>query len=223
CSLPASSFPHDVEVWTRSGKVEYTLARLPLADQVPIEGVPTGPRSYHWRATEPATLVWVEALDNGDPKKKVPHRDRVRLLKAPFQGEPAELAKTEHCFQGLTWGEKNGLALLRDYDRDRRWGRTFLLNAAKPEETSRLLWERSVQDRYHDPGTPILRHLPNGKIVMWQHGDSIFLNGAGASSQGDRPFLDRFNLTTQKTERLFQSREKQYESVVALLADDGSR
>jgi dipeptidyl aminopeptidase/acylaminoacyl peptidase len=221
--FPASAFPHDVEVWDRSGKVEYTLARLPLADQVPIEGVPTGPRSHHWRATDPATLVWVEALDNGDPKKKVPHRDRVRMLKTPFQGEPAELAKTEHRFQGLTWGEKNGLALLRDYDRDRRWGRTFLLNADKPDETPRVLWERSVQDRYHDPGTPILRHLPNGKTVLWQHGDDIFLNGQGASPQGDRPFLDRFNLTAQKSERLFQSREKQYETVVALLTDDGKR
>jgi dipeptidyl aminopeptidase/acylaminoacyl peptidase len=221
--LPASAFPHDIEIWARSGKLEYTLARLPLADQVPIEGVPTGPRSPQWRATEPATLVWVEALDDGDPKKKVAHRDRVRVLQAPFQGEPAELAKTEHRFTGLSWGEKNSLALLRDYDRDRRWGRTFLLNADKPDESPRLLWERSVQDRYHDPGTPILRRLPTGPSVLWQHGDSIFLHGPGASPQGDRPFLDRLNLTTQKTERLFQSREQQYESVVTLIADDGSR
>jgi dipeptidyl aminopeptidase/acylaminoacyl peptidase len=221
--LPTSSFPHDIEVWARSGKVEHTLARLPLADQVPIEGVPTGPRSPQWRATDPATLVWVEALDDGDPKKKVAHRDRVRVLKAPFAGEPAELAKTEHRFSGLSWGEKNGVALLRDYDRDRRWGRTFLLNADKPDEAPRLLWERSVQDRYRDPGTPVLRRLPTGQAVLWQHGDSIFLQGPGASPQGDRPFLDRLSLTTQKTERLFQCGDKQYESVVALIADDGSR
>jgi dipeptidyl aminopeptidase/acylaminoacyl peptidase len=221
--LPASSFPRDVEVWDRSGKVEYTLARLPLADQVPIEGVPTGPRSYQWRATAPATLVWVEALDGGDPKEKAPYRDRVFLLKAPFQGEPAELAKTAHRFMGLSWGEKNGLALLRDFDRDRRWARTFLLNADKMYDTPHLLWERSVQDRYRDPGTPILRRLANGASVLWQHGDAIFLQGQGASPQGDRPFLDRVSLTTMKTERLFQCGEKQFESVVALLADDGSR
>jgi dipeptidyl aminopeptidase/acylaminoacyl peptidase len=221
--FPASAFPRDVEVWDRSGKVEYTLARLPLADQVPIEGVPTGPRSYQWRATEPATLVWVEALDGGDPKKKVPHRDRIRAFKAPFQGEPMELAQTEHRFAGLSWGEKDGVALLRDYDRDRRWGRAFLLNADKPDETPRLLWNRSVQDRYHDPGTPIQRRLPNGPLVLWQHDDSIFLHGAGASAQGERPFLDRLNLTTLKTERLFQCGEQQYETVVALIADDGSR
>lgn len=67
---PDSSFPRDVEVWDTKGKLVYKLASLPLADQVPIDGVITGPRSYRWRPTEPATLVWVEALDGGDQKRK---------------------------------------------------------------------------------------------------------------------------------------------------------
>src|SRR5262249_37590572 len=67
---PASAFPKEIEVWDRPGKMVHKVASLPLADQVPIEGVPTGPRSYQWRPTEPATLVWVEALDDGNPKKK---------------------------------------------------------------------------------------------------------------------------------------------------------
>src|SRR5262249_37935829 len=45
--LPAGSFPRLVEVWDRGGKSVYKLADLPLADQVPIEGVPTGPRNYN--------------------------------------------------------------------------------------------------------------------------------------------------------------------------------
>ena len=65
-----------------------------------IDGVATGPRNYRWRPTEPATLT-VEALDGGDPKKKVPHRDRVLMLKAPFNGAPTELYKTEHRFAGM--------------------------------------------------------------------------------------------------------------------------
>ena len=68
---PDFAFPKDVEVWDTKGKVAYKLASLPLADQVPIDGVTTGPRSYRWRPNEPATLVWVKALDGGDPKKKV--------------------------------------------------------------------------------------------------------------------------------------------------------
>src|SRR5262249_24889001 len=126
--LTAESFPKEVEVWDRDGKVAYKLASLPLQDQVPIEGVPTGPRGYGWRPTEPASLVWEEALDKGDPKVKVPHRARVLMLKAPFEGKPQEIAKTEHRFGGLTWGEKDGLAILREGDRDKKRTRAFLVN-----------------------------------------------------------------------------------------------
>lgn len=220
--LPAFAFPREIEVWDRSGKLEHKVASLPLAENVPIDGVPTGPRNVHWRPTEPATLVWVEALDDGDPRKAVPHRDRVLMLKAPFQGQPVELAKTEYRYAGITWGEQ-GLALLREFDRDRRWNRTFLINADNPTQPPRLVWDLSSQDRYNNPGSPLMRPLPNGQSVMWQHGNHIFLSGQGATPQGDRPFLDRFDLTTFKSERLFRCNEKSYESVVALVADDGSR
>ena len=131
--LPSYAFPREVEVWDLAGKAEYKVASLPLADQVPIDGVPTGPRNYHWRPTEPATVVWVEALDDGNPKKKVPHRDRIMQIRAPFDAVPSELAKLEHRYFGLTWAEKGGQALLQDFERDRRWVRTFLLNTDKPE------------------------------------------------------------------------------------------
>jgi dipeptidyl aminopeptidase/acylaminoacyl peptidase len=221
--LPVNRFPKDVEVWDRAGTREFTVANLPLEDRVPIEGVPTGPRRFAWRPTEPATLVWAEALDDGDPKKKAPYRDRLMTLSAPFTATPAEFAKTEHRYSSLTWGEKDGLALLADYDRDRRWTRTFLIHAGRDGDAPRLLWERSVNDQYGDPGSPLMRPLPSGSRVIWQHGDSIFLSGQGATPRGDRPFLDRFDLTTQKTQRLFQCDDASYEYAVALLADDGSR
>jgi dipeptidyl aminopeptidase/acylaminoacyl peptidase len=221
--LPVSRFPKEVEIWDRAGNLEHTAAKLPLEDRVPIEGVPTGPRRFTWRPTEPATLFWAEALDEGDPKKKAPHRDRLMTLKAPFTSEPALLAMTEHRYSSLTWGEKNGMALLSDYDRDRRWTRTFLIAADQPDERPRLLWERSINDQYGDPGSPIMRPKPNGTRVLWQHQDAIFLNGQGATPRGDRPFLDRFDLKTRRTERLFQCDDSSYEYVAALLSDDGSR
>lgn len=220
---PSSAFPRDVEVWDRQGRVEYKLASLPLAEQVPIEGVPTGPREYAWRSTEPATLVWAEALDEGNPKKKVPHRDRVLMLKKPFEGKPVEVAKTEHRFQGIAWGEKPELALLRDYDRDRRRQRTFALNVDQPDQSPRLIWDRSVLDRYRDPGVPVMKMLPNGHTVLWQKGDSLFLIGQGATPKGDRPFLDRFDLASKKAERLFRSEPDRYEQAVTLLDDEGPR
>jgi dipeptidyl aminopeptidase/acylaminoacyl peptidase len=194
-----------------------------LADQVPIEGVSTGPRNFNWRPTDPATLVWVEALDGGDTRKKVSPRDVVKTLKAPFTGQPVDMVKTEHRFAGMTWGEKDGLVFVRDMDRNRRWSRTFLLNADNPSQQARIIWDRSLQDRYNDPGSPVMKRLPNGQAVIHQVGDQIFLSGQGSSPKGDRPFLDRFDLKTLKSERLFQCDDSSYESFVALLADDGSR
>jgi dipeptidyl aminopeptidase/acylaminoacyl peptidase len=225
---PASAFPKEVEIWNLKGEVVASIASLPLADQVPIEGVPTGPRGFQWQPTEPAMLLWVEALDDGDPKKKVPHRDKVMMLDVATlaKGNPTptqEVARMEHRYAGITWGEKNGLALLRDYDRDRRWSRTFLFNVNVPQEPHQLLFDRSINDRYGDPGTPLMKPLPNGQRVLWQDGDNIYLSGSGASPKGDRPFLDRFNLKTKQSERLWQCDEQAYESVVALLDEKASK
>jgi hypothetical protein len=137
-------------VWETKGKLVYKVASLPLADQVPIDGVIAGPRAVRWRPDEPATLVWVKALDNGDPKKKVAHRDSILLLKAPFTGQPTGLFKTENRFSGMNWGERDGLVFISDFERDKRWTRTFMPNANKPEIAAKMIWSRNNQDRYND-------------------------------------------------------------------------
>ena len=216
---PASRFPRSVEVWTRdSGKVA-TVATLPLADAVPIGGVPTGPRGHRWNPTAPATLVWSEAQDGGDPKAEVPHRDHVFALDAPFDGEPRELTRTEHRFAGVAW-TADGTALVNEFDRETRWTRTSLLDVGGDEP--RTLFDRSAEDRYGDPGFPWQR--PGGgtaSSVVLQDGDSIYLVGRGASPEGDLPFVDRLNLGTLATERLFRSESGTYETAVAVLAADG--
>ncbi len=215
--FPSSRFPKTVEVWNRSGEVVHVVAEQPLEDRIPIEGVPIGPRSVAWRPTDPATL------DGGDPAKKVPHRDRILMLRAPFSDAATEVMKIEQRLSGLTWGEKDGLTFVRDYDRDRRWIRIFRINFDQPSQGNQLVWERSINDRYADPGAPMMRPLPNGRRVIWQNGNSIFLEGSGATPRGDRPFLDKYDLTTGATERLFVCNDSKYEAVVALLADDASQ
>jgi dipeptidyl aminopeptidase/acylaminoacyl peptidase len=219
--LPVENFPKEVEVWDLGGKLEYTLASLPLEEHVPIEGVPTGPRDYEWLPTQPATLIWAEALDNGDTRAKVPYHDHLLMLAFPFKEQAKELARLEQRFRGIAWGE-NGLGLVRDYDRNRRWTRTFTVDANTPGEAFKMAWERSIRDRYRDPGTPLMHMIANGKRVMLQSGNSIFLTGEGASPKGDFPFLDRFDLASLKSERIFQCAEGAFESVVALTSSDGS-
>ena len=221
---PFEFFPKEVEVWDRSAQTVYKVASLPLADRVPIEGVPTGPRNYHWIPTEPAAMYWVEAMDGGNPKEKVPHRDRILIASLPVSAAgPRELMKMEQRFQRIEFGESGTFALATDYDRNKRWVRTFAVDLHKAEAEPKLIWERNMQDRYKDPGTPEMRTLPNGKQAMRQDGNAIFLGGLGATPAGDRPFLHRFELSANKTDELFRCDGEHYEAVVALLDDRGSK
>ncbi|HYI08303.1 MAG TPA: prolyl oligopeptidase family serine peptidase [Thermoanaerobaculia bacterium] len=202
-------FPAEVEVWDLTGKKVETLAVQPLAEEVPIDGVRVGPRDHAWRSTAPATVVWVEALDDGDTYKKVPHHDRVMLK--PVGGEASELVRTEQRFESLKWIDQGGLALLTEEDYDKRWSKTYLLDgdrAAAPK----LVWSRSVDDAYSNPGDPVYRRLPGGAAAIRVFKGAIFTAGEGASPAGSRPFLDRIDLRTLKTERLFRSSGEGVES-----------
>lgn len=211
-------FPTEVDILTTAGKPVEKLASLPLFEQVPIEGVPTGPRNFDWRPTEPATVYWTEALDGGNPKTKVPHRDRVMLKTV---GVPAsELVRTDERLDNLQWIEKGVLALVSDFDPDRRWTRSFVLNADKRSVPPRLLWSMSADEKYKNPGYPVSRVLPTGAYAVMQQDGWIYLDGNGASAEGDRPFLDRLNLRTFKTERLFRCDRSSYEYFVAWVNPD---
>ncbi|WP_257311473.1 S9 family peptidase [Geothrix fuzhouensis] len=214
--VPAFQFPVREEVWDRAGRLIHTAADLPLAEGIPIEGVRTGPRRLHWRPTEPATLAWAEALDCGDPRQKAEFRDSVRTQAAPFQTAPAELIRLKSRLMGLEWGERGDLAVVREYERDRRWTRTWLVNPAKPAD-ARLAFDLSANDRYKAPGTFLTRLLPNGHTALREEAGKLFLTGAGATPAGDRPFLARFDRATLQTERLFRCGEGVYEAPVALL------
>ncbi len=227
--VPMSGFPNDVEIWNKRGEAVNKIAEVPSSEGVPINGVQTGPRSFRWRPDQPATMTWVEALDGGSLKNKVPFRDKVVALAAPFSGATVEVIKTEWRFDGIAYTEK-GIALVSENDRPTRLTRTWILEAgAQP----RKIWERRQQDAYKNPGAPVTRRDGDtdgggggrrggigGSGLIIQRGDYVYLTGQGASREGDRPFLDRIDLKTLKTERLFHCDEKSYESVVALLDDD---
>lgn len=225
---PYGSFPHDVQVWDKTGNVVATVAEIPLQDKVPIEGEPTGPRAVRWVPTLPHTLLWVEALDGGDPKKKVEHRDALFTLSIGSERGPDQLMKLEHRYAGIDFLAVGNRMLVRDYDRDRKWSRTFLASStALLGDDPKLLWERSTQDRYGNPGTPLGKLLPSGHRVLRTAGDAagdtLWLSGSGASPKGDRPFLDRYDLKTGKAERVFQCEDGEYADVVSILNGKGTK
>src|SRR3954469_15063874 len=150
---PAREFPKEVEIWDSTGKMVHTVASVPLPERVPLGGVQPGPRQFRWIPTESAAVMWVEALDGGNPKEKVPHRDRVLALKTPFTGEPVEVFKTEERYSGMQFGKN--FALIEDTARISRIVRTFKIDPAKPDREAKLIWSRNGQDRYKDPGRPV--------------------------------------------------------------------
>jgi len=212
-------FAHEIEVWNDKGQTVASIASLPVADAVPVQGVPLGPRSLSWRPTAPHTLFWVEALDGGNPVAEVPHRDRLMRLSAPFTAEPQEVFRAEHRIRGGTaWGAEGGTLMLTERERIRRRLYVWLLDV--DDGTSRLWYDRDEDDRYGDPGYPVFRPLPNGQWVLRQQGDAVYFRGSGATEQGDRPFLDLRSLVTGETERLFRSDPDRYEYFVAFAGDE---
>ncbi|WP_305804869.1 prolyl oligopeptidase family serine peptidase [Stenotrophomonas sp. YIM B06876] len=214
-------FAYDVDVLDLDSGKRLQIASLPLAERVPIRGVPEGPRDFDWRATEPATLVWAEALDKGDWNVSVPQRDRVLMLKAPFTAKPREIARTTQRFNGIAWGERPELAFLDEYDENRHWRQTRIVDVDKPMQAGRLLWDLSSDELYGDPGNFVYRRLPNGALVVREEDGQVFLRGQGASAQGDRPFLDRLDLRTLKSERLFRSGTDAYDQFLGFTAVPG--
>ena len=224
-SVPLNYFPTRIEVWTLDGRVARTVATRPLIERVAWggDGAQSGPRNPSWRTDGAATLTWIEALDGGDPTREAAKRDRILSLGAPFAGEAQTIFESEWRSRGITWGRAD-LAIAREGNARARKARTWIIDPSG-KAAPRLLFDRSSEDRYGDPGDFRTRRDARGQQVLHLSADgkSAFLNGSGASAEGDRPFLDRIDLATAKTERLFHSTAPYYETVVDLLDDRGTR
>lgn len=223
-SVPLNYFPTTIAVWRPDGSVARTLASRPLIERVPWGGdaAQVGPRSPSWRADVAATLTWLEALDGGDPTREAAKRDRLLALDAPFNAEPRTLLETEWRARGVTWARAD-LAIAREGQSRQRKARVWVFDPSG-RTAPRMLWERSSEDRYGDPGNFLTTRNALGQNVLrlTPDGRSVFLVGAGASSEGDRPFIDRYELATGRSERLFRSQAPYYESVVDVLDPRGT-
>ncbi len=218
-SVPAYSFARSYEVWDGDGAAEFVLADLPPAEEVPTNGVPTGPRSPEWQPNRPAVLFWAEALDEGDPEKVASFRDKIMSLAAPFQAEPRETARTKQRFTGLTWLGSKGLAFVADFDWKRTRRTTSLLDAGRPGAPLKTVFDLNARDAYNDPGRPVMTQSLSGHRSALMDGNWIYLAGEGASPQGARPFLDRFNIKTLEKKRIFHSASGRHESFLAFQGD----
>ncbi|MDR3446562.1 MULTISPECIES: prolyl oligopeptidase family serine peptidase [unclassified Dyella] len=210
-------FARDVTVLDVQTGQSSSIASLPVADRVPVRGVPVGPREFEWRANAPATLIWPEALDQGDWKVNVPKRDKVLMWSAPFSGKPQEVARTDQRFSGMRWLAQGNEPFVYEQDANRQWIHISRIDVAHPSTPARTIWDYSANEIYKNPGTLLGQTLPNGANVVRQDGDAVYLSGPGGTPKGDRPFLDRYNLSSGQTERLFRSGTDTYERPLTVL------
>lgn len=219
-TLPFGFFPSNFDVTDRNGKKISTFYKRPLQDKTPtdFDAVEAGRRSIIWRNDEAATLVWAEAQDGGDPKNQMENRDRLFQAKAPFT-EAKPICFLKYRFSGIEFG-KTDLAIVEDYWWKTRQTRRLIINPSQDNPSPRILFERSSEDEYGNPGEFVTEENAWHRQVLKfsKDGKSLYLEGEGCSPEGNRPFLDEFSLANFKTQRLWRADGKStYESIVRIL------
>ncbi len=218
--VPYVYFARRTEVWTAAGKLVTVVADLPVSDEVPRMGVPTGPRQVGWDERAPARLLWTEALDGGDPVAVAEHRDVILRLDAPFDRRPERAFLVKHRCLGWANLDAPGVLLMTERDRERRWLTTWRCDLADPSRNT-VVFDLAEDDDYADPGAPMTLLHPDGTRTIRQDGSAIYLRGDGATPEGERPFLDRHDLATGETTRLFASPADAHETVLCFAAGAG--
>jgi len=199
-------FPSKTIIYTKDAKKVETVLEVPLIEDLPkgFMATRTGRRNLTWRNDKPASLVYVEALDGGDPQKKVEFRDEVFQLEAPFNGTPKSVFKTINRISGIQWANDK-MAIASDRWWNTRNTKTYVFNPSNSSQKPEIISDRNYQDRYSDPGSFVTKRNKMGSYVLALEGNNAFLIGDGFSKKGQFPFVDKLNLKTKKTKRLYTS------------------
>lgn len=204
--VPYYRFPTTYNVYKTNGTFVQTIEQTPLTEDIPKGNMSTtkGKRSINWRNDQPSTIVFVQALDEGNAEKEVPFRDEIFTWDAPFNNAPASLAKTINRYSQIVWGNES-FALVYDYWWNTRNMKAYIIDPSNREKAPLTIQDRNYQDKYNDPGRPIVEENQFGESVLAMNKNSFYLQGAGYSPDGIFPFIDEYNFKTGKTKRLWQA------------------
>lgn len=215
--VPIYFFPNKTFILDNAGNMVKELYNAPMADKIPIafDAVAPGPRSYQWRKDAPATLFWAEALDGGNPKNETEFHDAVYWLSAPFTSDPRKVFSTKLRYAGMEW-INNDFAIVRENLRRTRTTVMTLINPVSGKSTKEIV-NRSSENNYTDPGRFVHTNEDGNEgvlLVAKGKGLNVFTIGNGASPEGDRPFVMKWDLLSGKTDTLFKSQAPYYEQPV---------
>ena len=232
--FPFYLFPRALEIWDRAAVParRVVVGEVPLNRRSAVSSVaPLGPRDPAW-ARDGKSLYFFswEDTPGADPMKAIkdtslaqPGTDRLMRLDEPFTGAAVALATSDQQLDEMIFSAGGQVLLLHDEYAPRRIERRWWIDPAHPGERHPLV-RRSTEGVYDDPGAPLLepgRREP----VLWTsaNGTSIYLAGDGFRADGQRPFLDRLDLASGRSTRLYESAPDVLEPALALLSADGRR
>jgi len=217
--VPYYRFACNISVYNLDGKKVYNVYDVPLTENIPLtsSSVRTGIRDVEWRTDKDATLAWVEALDDGDAAKEAPYRDVVYTLDFPFTGNKTELLKTVNRCNSLIWGNQTTMIVYDSFWKNRNQ-KTYLVNPSVPN-SAKIISDLSFEDSYSSPGGFVSKKNASGNytLLFSKNNANLYLIGEGYSQEGNKPFVDEFNITTLKTKRLWQADGiSTYESIITI-------
>lgn len=217
--VPYYRFTQSADIYDLTGKLVKTLALIPVAEDIPkgFGAVRTGPRNFTWRSDTPATMYWVEAMDEGDPNKESAIRDQSFFLPAPFTGNTKEDISYSLRAGGITWGN-DGMAIAYEWWWNTREMITSRFTPGDPG-SKEVIFERSFEDSYNDPGNfeTTLNEYGESVLLTDKSGKKLYLTGTGASTEGNRPFVREFDITSKETKELWRSEAPYFESPVQII------
>ena len=205
--VPYYRFPSKTNIYNTDGTLVSNLLEVPLIEDLPkgFMAVRMGKRSVSWRADKAASLIYVQALDEGNPEKEVAYRDEVFQLEAPFNNKAKSLIKLKNRYYKIEWGNDMG-AIAYDYWWNTRNLKGYLFDPSNASEPPQVIEDRNYQDVYSDPGSFATKRTKYGTNVLAMDGNNVFLLGDGFTQEGQFPFVDKMNLSSLEKTRLYTSK-----------------
>jgi len=206
--VPYYRFPSETKIYDKNGTLVSEVLEVPLIEDLPkgFMAVRMGMRSLSWRNDKPATLIYAQALDGGDPENEVPFRDEILEMNAPFDQAGRPILKTINRYSGIEWANDN-MAVAYDYWWNNRNTKTYLFNPSDKNQEPKIISDRNYQDVYSDPGEFVTTLNDFGEpILALDKKKNAFLLGDGFTKEGQFPFVEKFNMQTQEKARMYTSK-----------------
>lgn len=205
--VPLNRFPQVTTVYDTNGNVVKVVNEVPLTEIMPkgFSSVRTGKRNITWRSDAPATLVFTEALDDGDQYKPAEYRDEIFTWEAPFTSVPKPFFKLKQRFKDITWTNDH-YAVVSEEWYDTRNTKSFLIDLNNGD--SKIIDDRNSQDVYNNPGKFNRSKNQFGRSVIDMKGGKAYLIGEGFTKDGQHPFIDEMDIKSLKKKRVYTSNLK---------------